>query len=82
MSLTCPVDGKYMICFMFPSWERYRRDSSVQPPPHAEVLEGEDEYEVEQLLDHRRVKLRGPSPYEYWSAGQVTIPRTIRGNHT
>jgi transposase InsO family protein len=36
--------------------ERYRRDGTVQPPPPAEVLEGEDEYEVEKILDHRKAR--------------------------
>jgi hypothetical protein len=36
--------------------ERYRRDGSVQPPPPAEVLEGEDEYEVEKILHHRKAR--------------------------
>jgi hypothetical protein len=40
----------------------YRRDGSVQPPPPAELLEGEEEYEVEQILDHRGKSRRS---YEY-----------------
>jgi hypothetical protein len=63
--LNLPSRWKVHDVFHVSLLERYRRDGSVQPPPPVEVLEGEDEYEVEQVLDHRRVKLRGPNPYEY-----------------
>ena len=45
--------------------EGYRRDGAVQPPPPAEVLAGEDEYEVDSILDHRRVGSRKYLKYEY-----------------
>lgn len=45
--------------------ERYRRDGSVQPPPPAELLDVEVEYEVDRILDHRQTKGQGPNAYEY-----------------
>jgi Chromo (CHRromatin Organisation MOdifier) domain len=45
--------------------ERYRTDGSVQPPPPAELLGDEEEYEVEQILEHRRTRGRGPNAFEY-----------------
>jgi hypothetical protein len=38
----------------------------MQPPPPAEVLEGEEEYEVDSIVDHRRVSSHNSRPrYEY-----------------
>jgi hypothetical protein len=57
--------------------ERYRRDGTVQPPPPAEVLEGEDEYEVEKILDHRKSRR---SHVSSWFGGWVTPLNMTRGN--
>jgi Chromo (CHRromatin Organisation MOdifier) domain len=54
-----------MMCFMSPILEGYRRDGSMQPPPPAYLLEGEEEYEVESIVNHRRVNSTGRPKYEY-----------------
>jgi hypothetical protein len=36
--------------------QAYRSDGSVQPPPPMELLDGEAEYEVERVLQHKDVK--------------------------
>jgi transposase InsO family protein len=54
--LILPARWKVHDVFHVSKLERYRRDGNVQPPPPAEMLEGEDEYEVEHILDHRHVK--------------------------
>lgn len=63
--LDLPARWRIHDVFHVSNLERYRRDGSMQPPPPAEVLEGEDEYEVEALVDHRRVNSRGRPKYEY-----------------
>jgi Chromo (CHRromatin Organisation MOdifier) domain len=61
--LNLPARWKVHDVFQASRLERYRSDGSVQTPPPAEMLEGKDEYEVEQILYQRRVKSRGL--YEY-----------------
>ncbi len=56
--------------FHVSSLEAYRSDGSYQPPPPAELLEGEDELEVEAILAHRPVPPTGQGnrkkkTYEY-----------------
>jgi hypothetical protein len=63
--LIVPARWKIHDVFHVSVLERYRTDGSVQPPPPAELLGDEVEYEVERVLDHRRTKGRGPNPYEY-----------------
>ena len=63
--LVLPARWKIHDVFHVSVLERYRTDGSVQPPPPAELLGDEEEYEVEQILEHRRTKGRGPNPYEY-----------------
>jgi len=43
----------------------YRTDGRVQPPPPPIEVDGELEYEVEQILDKRVVKRRGSSRVHY-----------------
>eukprot|EP00884_Botryococcus_braunii_P020919 jgi/Botrbrau1/7510/Bobra.0019s0001.1 len=49
--------------------EPYRRDGSVQPPPPAELLLGEEKYEVDSIVAHRRANSQNPAnwtcKYEY-----------------
>jgi hypothetical protein len=52
--LILPARWKIHDVFHVSKLERYRRDGNVQPPPPAEMLEGEDEYEVDKILDHRK----------------------------
>jgi transposase InsO family protein len=63
--LILPARWKIHDVFHVSVLERYRTDGSVQPPPPADLLGDEVEYEVERILDHRRTKGRGPNPYEY-----------------
>jgi hypothetical protein len=63
--LNLPKRWKIHDVFHVSVLERYRSDGSVQPPPPAELLENEVEYEVERILSHRQTKGRGPNPYEY-----------------
>lgn len=63
--LVLPARWKIHDVFHVSRLERYRRDGTVQPPPPAEMLEGEDEYEVEMILDHRFVGSRGRGPMEF-----------------
>jgi Chromo (CHRromatin Organisation MOdifier) domain len=37
----------------------------MQPPPPVELLEGEEEYEVESIVSHRRVNSTNRPKYEY-----------------
>lgn len=50
--------------FLVSNLTRYCHDGWMQPLPPAEVLDGEDEYEVS-LLDHCCVNSRGHPKYEY-----------------
>jgi hypothetical protein len=63
--LDLPTRWKIHDVFHVSNLAGYRRDGSVQPPPPAEVLEGEDEYEVDAVLAHRRVGSRKYLKYEY-----------------
>jgi len=63
--LILPARWKIHDVFHVSKLERYRRDGAVQPPPPAEILQGEEEYEVDSILGHRRVNSRGPAKYEY-----------------
>jgi hypothetical protein len=56
MNLIFLHGGRYMTCSMFQTW---------LPPPPAEVLEGEDEYEVDAIVAHRHVGSRKYLKYEY-----------------
>jgi Chromo (CHRromatin Organisation MOdifier) domain len=62
-----PLHARWRIhdVFHVSNLEGYRRDSSMQPLPPAELLEGEGEYEVESIVNHRRVNSTGRSKYEY-----------------
>lgn len=48
--------GRYHPVFHASLLQPYRHDGSTQPPPAIEVEDGELEYEVEVILDHRVVK--------------------------
>ena len=63
--LELPARWKIHDVFHVSNLEGYRRDGAIQPPPPAEVLEGEDEYEVESIRSHRRVGSRKYLKYEY-----------------
>lgn len=51
--------------FHVSNFKGYRCDCSMQPPPPAEVLEGENEYEVESVLAHHRINSRGRPKHKY-----------------
>lgn len=63
--LNLPSRWKIHDVFHVSKLEPYRRDGSVQPPPPAELLLGEEEYEVDSIVNHRRVNSRGKPKYEY-----------------
>ena len=63
--LILPARWKIHDVFHVSKLEPYRRDGSVQPPPPAELLLGEEEYEVDSIIAHRRVNSRNPAKYEY-----------------
>ena len=64
--LVLPARWKIHDVFHASLLEGYRRDGSVQPPPPAELLEGEGEYEVADILDHQiHTRSRGAPQYEY-----------------
>ena len=64
--LVLPARWKIHDVFHVSLLEGYQRDGSVQPPPPAELLEGEEEYEVADILDHRsRTQSHGAPQYEY-----------------
>ena len=63
--LVLPARWRIHDVFHVSKLEPYRRDGSVQPPPPAELLQGEDEYEVDSIVAHRRVNSRNPPKYEY-----------------
>jgi Chromo (CHRromatin Organisation MOdifier) domain len=63
--LALPARWRIHDVFYVFNLEGYRRDGSMQPPPPAELLEGEEEYEVESIVNHRRVKSTGRPKYEY-----------------
>jgi hypothetical protein len=63
--LVLPARWRIHDVFHVSDLEKYRRDGSLQPPPPAEMLEGEEEYEVDHIVDHRRVNKTGKPKYEY-----------------
>ena len=44
----------------------YHTDGRVQPPPLADIIDGEPEFEVERILDHRVVKQGRKTMAEYF----------------
>lgn len=63
--LNLPARWKIHDVFHVSKLEPYRRDGSIQPPPPTELLQGEEEYEVDSIMNHRRVNSRGKPKYEY-----------------
>ena len=57
--LVLPANWKIHDIFHVSQLDRYHRDGSCQPPPPAEMLEGELEYEVDSVLDHQIDKDKG-----------------------
>jgi len=68
--LILPRRWKVHDVFHMSCLEAYRRDGSVQPPPPAELLDTEDEYEVEDVLDHRDI----PAGNKGGHCGQICSP--------
>ena len=45
--------------------KRYHRDGRIPPPPPADIIDDEPEWEVESILDHRLVKRGRKNKVEY-----------------
>ncbi len=70
-----------MTCFMSENWNDTDKKGNVQPPPvAAEMLDGEDEDEVAQILDHHCVKSRRTYEFLVRWADYSPDHDTIRGN--
>jgi hypothetical protein len=63
--LSLPQSMKCHPVFHVSLLKAYRTDGRVQPPPPPIEVDGELEYEVEQILDKRVVKRRGSSRVHY-----------------
>ena len=64
--LVLPARWKVHDTFHVSSLEAYRTDGTVQPPPPAELLEGDEEYEVECIKGHRPLNSgKGRKRFEY-----------------
>ncbi len=74
--------GRFMTLFMSLSWLSTTMRGAYQPPPPAELLEGELEYEVECILDHKILPSRKGRPtFEYLMyGGRVTALTLPLGN--
>ena len=65
--LVFPENWKIHDTFHVSQLAEYHRRGSYQPPPPAEMLEGELEYEVECILDHRVLPSGNRRPtFEYF----------------
>lgn len=74
--LNLPARWRIHDTFHVSQLEPYRTDGSVQPPPPAELLDGEVEYEVQSIRDHRAVKSGKRTSFEYLVAWRGCGPES------
>jgi mono/diheme cytochrome c family protein len=76
MSLTYQHTGQFMTCSTCHSCNRTKRSGDYQPPPPAEILEGEPEYGVDHIVRHREIHKHKnkPADIEYLVAWRGGLP--------
>jgi hypothetical protein len=79
--LDLPARLKWHNVFHVSLLRPYVDGGRVEPPPLPEMIEGEPEYVVEQILAHRDVGRGKRTKREYLVKWKVTVTSITRGNH-